>query len=71
MPGLDDAHSIQASSHTQPGRRAVKNALRDSGSIPAFAVGRNAIPSYNKMPSRSEWARPEITQLHLHSPVHD
>jgi hypothetical protein len=39
--------------------------LFDSGTSPNFAVGRNAIPSYTKMLSRPEWARPKITQLHL------
>ncbi|HEX3451201.1 MAG TPA: serine hydrolase, partial [Isosphaeraceae bacterium] len=40
-------------------------ALRDSKTNPVFAVEGNAVPSYNKMPSRSEWTRPKITQLHL------
>jgi hypothetical protein len=31
-------------------------------------VGRNAIPSYHKMPSRSESACPKITQLHSAPP---
>jgi hypothetical protein len=44
-------------------------ALRDSGTSPDFAVGRNAIPSYNEMPSRSEWALSKITQLHSGFPA--
>ncbi len=51
----------------------LETALRDSGTSHVFAVGRNAVPSYNKMRSQSEQARPKIRQLHLErvaNPLH-